>query len=121
MYSMFCGCCNLTSINLSNFNTSKVVNMRSMFSDCNSLKSLELKNFDTSHVTEMSYMFFETHLTTLDLYHFNFSKLQNYGNMFDSCDKTLKYCLDNEKISSELKANIFSYFRHHLIVHLLVI
>ena len=110
MYRMFCGCHYLTSINLSNFNTSKVVNMRSMFSDCKNLKSLELKNFDTSHVTEMSYMFYETHLTTLDLYHFNFSKLQNYGNMFDSCDKTLIYCLDNEKISSELKANIFSYF-----------
>ena len=55
-------------------------------------------------------MFYGIHCDTLDLYHFNFSKLQNYGNMFDSCDKTLIYCLDNEKISSELKANIFSYF-----------
>ena len=33
---MFDGCYNLTSINLSNFNTSKVTQFENMFNDCQS-------------------------------------------------------------------------------------
>ena len=35
---MFYGCNSLTNINLSNFNTQNVTNMRCMFSECKSLK-----------------------------------------------------------------------------------
>ena len=112
MYRMFCGCHYLTSINLSNFNTSKCENMRSMFSECYNVKSLDLKSFDTSHVTEMSYMFRGMEFTTLDIYQFDFSSLQNYGNIFLDCDKQLIYCFDNDKIESGLKEAIFSTFKN---------
>ena len=46
------------SIDLSNFNTSNVTNMRDMFYNCSSLTTLDLSNFDTSKVTNMSYMFY---------------------------------------------------------------
>ena len=37
MESMFSDCNSLSSIDLSNFNTQNVTNMRYMFDDCNSL------------------------------------------------------------------------------------
>ena len=57
MSSMFNNCQTLTSLDLSNFNTSKVTDMSSMFSNCRALTSLDLSNFNTSNVTTMNYMF----------------------------------------------------------------
>ena len=55
---MFSGCSKLTSLNVSNFDTSKVTNMGYMFSGCSKLTSLNVSNFDTSEVTNMGSMFF---------------------------------------------------------------
>lgn len=54
---MFGYCSKLTSLDLSNFNTSKVTNMSDMFYGCSKLTSLNLSSFDTSDVTNMSNMF----------------------------------------------------------------
>ena len=54
---MFCGCSSLTSIDVSNFNTSKVTTMSNMFQDCGSLTQLDVTNFDTSKVDNMTQMF----------------------------------------------------------------
>ena len=48
---MFNGCSSLKELNLSNFNTNKVIDMSSMFSRCSSLKKLNLNNFNTDNVT----------------------------------------------------------------------
>ena len=45
---MFYGCQDITEIDLSNFNTSKLTYMYSMFSGCSQLTSIDLSNFDTS-------------------------------------------------------------------------
>ena len=42
---MFSGCSNLSSINLSNFNTTNVQNMSYMFSNCPNLKNINLCSF----------------------------------------------------------------------------
>ena len=47
----------LKELNLSNFNTNNVTDMKSMFSGCSSLKELNLNNFNTNNVTNMSDMF----------------------------------------------------------------
>ena len=57
MSDMFDSCSKLTSLDLSNFNTSNVTNMYGMFHNCTSLVSLDLSNFDTSKVTNMVHMF----------------------------------------------------------------
>ena len=44
---LFYRCSNLTSIDLSSFDTSKITRMYGMFRECNSLTSLDLSNFDT--------------------------------------------------------------------------
>ena len=58
MKSMFNNCFSLTSLNLSNFNTNNVNNMKYMFYDCSSLTSLNLSNFNTNNVKYMEDMFY---------------------------------------------------------------
>lgn len=50
MRSMFSGCSGLTSIDVSGFNTSKVINMINMFGGCTSLVKLDVSNFDITHM-----------------------------------------------------------------------
>ena len=55
---MFTDCSSLTTIDLSNFDTSSVTDMKSMFHGCSKLISINLSNFNTSKVTSMNDMFF---------------------------------------------------------------
>ena len=83
MSSMFSGCKSITSLNLSNFNTSKVTNMSSMFSSTTSLTSLNLSSFNTEKVTNMSSMFFgKIGLSTIDVSSFNTRNVTNMYRMF---------------------------------------
>ena len=50
---MFSGCSSLKELNLSNFNTNNVTNMRDMFNGCSSLKELNLYNFNNNNITNM--------------------------------------------------------------------
>ena len=84
--SMFYGCTGLTSLNLSNFDTSKVTDMKYMFFSCRGLTSLNLSNFDTSKVTDMSLMFTDCKgLTSLNLSNFDTSNVTTMSSMFNSC------------------------------------
>ena len=59
MSSMFSGVFNLiTTLNLSSFDTSKVRYMTSMFSGMPNLTTLDISNFNTSQVINMSYMLY---------------------------------------------------------------
>ena len=58
MNSMFYNMFNLTTLDLSNFDTSRVTDMGSMFHNVSSLTALNLSNFDTSRVTNMASMFY---------------------------------------------------------------
>ena len=53
----FLRCSSLININLSNFNTQNVINMKSMLSRCSSLKNIKISNFNTQNVTNMEGMF----------------------------------------------------------------
>ena len=83
---MFSNCDELTSIDLSNFNTSKVVYMSGMFYYCFRITTLDLSNFDTSKVKFMNYMFYHcSDLTKLDLSNFDTSNVTGMSDMFGSC------------------------------------
>jgi surface protein len=87
---MFHKCNGLTSLDLSNWNTSKVINMRYMFYFCNNLTSLDLSSFNTSNVTDMGFMFSGCNkLTSLDLSNWDItldtSKPSSYTSMFNNC------------------------------------
>ena len=86
MYGMFGGCSSLTSLDLSGFNTSKVKNMKAMFTYCESLDSLNLNNINTSNVVNMECMFsFCSSLIDLDLSNFNTSNVTDMSSMFFGC------------------------------------
>ena len=92
MNYMFSDCRGLTSLDLSNFDTAKVTDMSSMFYYCDGLTSLDVRNFDTSNVTNMNQLFGGCRiLTSLDVSSFNTNKVTDMGNMFSSCSalKTL--------------------------------
>ena len=83
MSHMFHSMSNLTALNLSNFDTSQVTDMNNMFDGMSILTSLNLSNFDTSKVTNMQGMFWAMHnLTTLNLSSFNTSKVTDMSFMF---------------------------------------
>ena len=86
MSNMFYNCNNLTSLDVSGFNTSNVANMHNMFSNCRGLTSLDVSGFDTSKVTNMDSMFRCCNkLTSLDLSGLDTSKVINMVNMFYDC------------------------------------
>ena len=78
--NMFLSVYKLTSLDLSNWDTSNVTDMRSMFSDCSSLTSLNVYNWDTSNVKDMR-------------------------NMFDNCSK-----LTSIKVGNKFKWNTTLYY-----------
>ena len=83
MSYMFFNTSSLALLNLSNFDTSQVMNMDSIFRGMTNLTTIDLSNFDTSKVTDMSSMFSDMHnLTTLNLSNFNTSKVMYMNRMF---------------------------------------
>ena len=96
MRSMFSSMYNLTTLDLSNFDTSKVTDMNSMFSGMSKLTSLNLPNFDTSNVTNMGYMFSDmSKLTSLNLPNFDTSQVTNMSGMFLGMSKLTSLNLPN--------------------------
>ena len=87
MANMFSGNTSLTNITFGdNFNTSNVIDMSGMFSRSNGLTTLNLSMFDTSNVGNMGTMFWQcSSLKTLDLSNFDTSKLENTAHMFAGC------------------------------------
>ena len=76
-----------TTLDVSNFNTSNVTNMDSMFVNSKAT-TLDLSNFDTSNVIDMSQMFYGIQATTLDLSNFNTSKVTDMNRMFTGSQVT---------------------------------
>ena len=96
MQYMFDSMSNLTSLDLSIFDTSNVTNMFCMFSDMSNLTSLNLSNFDTSKVMDMSYMFGGMHsLTALDLSNFDTSNVTSTFSMFSGMHSLTALDLSN--------------------------
>lgn len=91
MASMFNGCFSLEKLNLSNFNTSNTIYLTSMFAMCLNLSSLDLSNFDTRNVLDMKYLFFNcSSLVGLNLSNFDTMNVACMNDMFCSCS-SLKY------------------------------
>lgn len=83
MAQMFGGCYALESIDMSNFNTNVVVDMSSMFTNCRNITTIDVSGFNTSNVTNMSGMFNSCYkLVSLDLSNFNTSNVTNMESMF---------------------------------------
>ena len=87
--SHFFAKCYYLSIDLKDFDSSKITKMDYLFGGCEQLKKIEgLNNLDTSNVVTMESMFLDCkELTYLNLYNFNTSKVTNFNAMFGFCNK----------------------------------
>lgn len=87
MDSMFRGMQNITTIDCAGFNTSNVTSMDSTFNCCYNLTRLYLRGWDTSKVTNMQYMFRDS------------SSLVYLDQNFDTSNvKTMNYMFCNESL-----------------------
>ena len=85
-YLMFGNCSSLTTLDVSQWNTSRVVYMSGMFLDCSSLSSLDVSQWNTSQVTNMSSMFLGcSSLSSLNVSNWDTGQVTNMSGMFDNC------------------------------------
>ena len=87
MKAMFNDCNELKSLDLSNFNTIKVIKMNKMFENCFELEYLDLSNFNISNVDDMSFMFSKCYKLNeiKGINDFNLDKVLNKEEMFSEC------------------------------------
>ena len=104
MMGAFSACTSLISLDLDGFDTSNATDMGGMFNSCSAITSLDLSGFDTSKVTSMGSMFYLcTALTSLDLGGFDTSNVTDMSNMFDGCEALTSLDLsgfDTSKVTS---------------------
>ena len=95
MSKMFCGC-ELTDLDLSNFNTDNVTNMEGMFSYCTNLTYLDLSKFNTKNVTKFNNLFGVCwSLKEINLSSFNTNNIRNMSSMFSGCSSLINLDLKN--------------------------
>lgn len=81
----------LTSMDLSDFDTSNVTDMNSMFGGCNNLISIDLSSFKTSKLTSITAMFAGCiNLTSINFKNATFDNVTSYGGAFSGCSKLAK-------------------------------
>ena len=108
--AMFYELSNIIRIDLSKFDSSKVINMAGMFASLLQLQSIDFTNLDTSKVTSMEYMFSKCQaLTSLDLRSFDTSKVEDMSRMFMGCSSLISLDLSNFKTPS-LKNMNYMFF-----------
>ena len=84
---LFRACTSLTSLDVSNLDTSKMTNMYQMFNCCSGLTSLDVSNFDMSNVTLIGAMFIGcSNLTAIKLFNLDKNNL-NLNYLFQGCAK----------------------------------
>lgn len=112
MNAMFKGCSSLANIiGIDKINTSSVTTMYEMFKGCAFLNKLDLSGFDTSSVQNMSSMFEDCiALRELNVSSFNTSNVTNMGLMFYNCKDLLQ--LDVSSFDTTKVAGMNGMFRN---------
>ena len=96
MSSMFNECTNLEKITFGNINTSSVENMFQLFHNCIKLASIDLSNFDTSNVITMESTFRHCEsLLSINVSNFNVKKVEKMQDMFGYCYKLTSINVSN--------------------------
>lgn len=92
----------LNSLDLSEFDSSNIVNMSEMFFLCN-IPHIDLSKLDTSSAVDMSSMFYGCNTDKLDISNFDTTKVQDISRMFDGCNAG-EYNLGNLNLHNCVKA-----------------
>ena len=91
-----------SSVDLSSFETSNIINMKGMFYSMYNITSLDVDYFDTSNVTDMSYMFYSNrNLENIDnLQNFDTKNVTNMDEMFAYNKKIKSFKITNWDFSN---------------------
>ena len=93
----------LVSLDLRNFDTSKVTEMINTFFNCISLEYLNIYSFDTSNTINITNMFYGCiSLLILNMYNFKTSSLSSYDNVFKNINKNLIICINDNNMNNTL-------------------
>ena len=117
MGRLFQDCSNLTSIDLTGFDTSDVTSMSYMFYGCSSLTSIDLSGWDTSKVTKMDAMFQGcSSLTSIDLTGWDTRGVTSMNCLFYVCDRLTDIALDKDTVfTSGISASKNNWTRYKLL------
>lgn len=111
MKGLFAGCVNLVNINLHGIKTTHITDMSGLFSMCESLRTLDFTDIDTSNVVDMCDMFYGCRsIKRLFLDNFNTHNVNDMGWMFHGCESLTSLYLNNFKILPTTRTdNMFQY------------
>ena len=112
MYEMFSRCRQLTSIDVSHFDTGNVTDMSAMFSYCSSLINVDVSGFNTTACTHMTDMFRGLNMKSLDISNFDLSNVSSTYEMFGYIQNLDVLVLGDLKFSD--KTNEFRMFETNL-------
>ena len=99
MRGMFYDCVNLENIYFGNINTSSLIDMESLFQGSN-ITSIDLSKFETSKVTSMNSMFYNcSNLNEINFGNIDTSSLENIEFLFYGCSSLISIDISNFKIS----------------------
>lgn len=105
---MFFACFQLTNLNVSNFDTRNVTNMKGMFDTANFLVRLDLSGFDTKNVTNVERIFANcSSLRYLDVSNFDVSNVTEMKEAFENTSN-LKYIKCKQSFKDWCIANKFA-------------
>jgi surface protein len=121
MHAMFEDC-PVPSLDLSNFNTIKVITMSAMFACCRELTTLDINHFDTSNVTNFGTAApysdqegtFErcSKLASLDISNWNTAKASHMVAMFEDCTSLSNLKLNFDMSSVTDAKNVVVMFKN---------
>ena len=93
----FACCSSLTTLNLSNWTSPKIVNLDNTFQGCTNLASLTVNGWDTSNVTDFTCCFYKCeNLEVLDLSGWGTQSATSATKMFDECVRLRQVTLDGD-------------------------
>ena len=99
---------NITELDFHTFDTRKVTNMEAMFNSLPNIEEFDLSYFETPNLTSVSSMFNgDEKITKLDLSNFDTSKLNTFNSMINSCANLKEINLSNWDFSSSNSDNLF--------------
>ena len=108
MSQMFYSLENVTSLDLSTFDTRNVVHMQNMFAN-NKISEYNLQSFETPNLINMYAMFNNNQeITKMDLSKFDTSKVQSFGGIFYNCYRLKELNLSNWVLNGSLGGNFIS-------------
>ncbi|HFC9135161.1 TPA: BspA family leucine-rich repeat surface protein [Enterococcus faecium] len=106
---IFFNCSKLTSVDVSNWNTSNMASIKGMFNRCRSLTSVDVSKWNTSNVTDMAGVFFGcSSLTSVDVSKWDTSNATNIADVFSDCSSLTS--VDVSKWDTSNATNIAGVF-----------